>query len=98
MSPAHENAKLSTTACQYQIIYWSAYQYQIIQFYPKQSSTDVQGKPFIKMQKIKHAASKGSFPRAASGKYIKKKISPEWKNEHEESYANDGSQRGSTWN
>jgi tetrahydromethanopterin S-methyltransferase subunit H len=56
------------------LINWSAYQYQIIQFYPKQSSTDVQGKPFIKRQKIKHAASKGSFQRAASEKYIKKKL------------------------
>ena len=42
-SPAHENAKLSTIAIQY------AYQYQITQYYQKQSSTDVEGKPYIKM-------------------------------------------------
>ena len=65
-------------ACQYQIIYSSAYQYEIIQsYYPKPQSIDVQGKPFIKMQIIQHAASKGSFQIAAFGNDIKKKISPE---------------------
>ena len=70
-SPAHENAKLSTIAIQYWIIHYpSAYQYQITQFYKKQSPTDLEGKPYIKMSKIKHAASNGTFQpeRAASGK------------------------------
>ena len=67
-SPAQENANLSTIACQYQIIHLSAYQYQIIQYYPKQSTIDVAGKTLIKKQKIIHAAEKGTFPRAASGR------------------------------
>ena len=51
-SPAHENAKLSTIAIQYWIIYYqSASQYQITLYYQKQSSTDVEGKPYIKMRK-----------------------------------------------
>ena len=73
---------ISTIACQYQIIYLSAYQYEIIQYYPKQQSIDEQGKPFIKMQKIQHAASKGTFQIAAFGNEIKKKNSPEWKLEN----------------
>jgi hypothetical protein len=44
----------------------SAYRYQIFQYYPKQSSLDVTGKTFIKMQKIQHAASKGTVWGAAS--------------------------------
>ena len=40
-SPAHENAKLSTIAIPYWIIYYpSASQYQITWYYQKQSSTD----------------------------------------------------------
>ena len=69
-------------ACQYQIIYSSAYQYEIIQYYPKQQSIDVQGKPFIKMQKIQHAASNGTYQIAAFGNEVKKKHSPEWKLEN----------------
>ncbi len=53
------------------------------------------------MQKIKHAALKGTFQTAASGQYIEKN-SPDWKNEHKESYASDRSQLGPlvgrTWN
>jgi hypothetical protein len=48
-SSAHENAKLSTIACPYQNIYPPDYRYLIVQRYPKQSSTDVQGKTLIKM-------------------------------------------------
>jgi hypothetical protein len=49
-SPAHENAKLSTIDMQYWIIYYpSDYQYQITQYNKKQSSADVEGKPYIKM-------------------------------------------------
>jgi hypothetical protein len=53
-SPAHEleNAKLSKIAIPYWIIYYpSASQYQITRYYQKQSSTDVEGKPYTKMRK-----------------------------------------------
>jgi hypothetical protein len=43
-SPAQETAKLGTIACQYEIICLSAYQYQIILCYPKQSTLDVAGR------------------------------------------------------
>ena len=52
----------------------------------------------MKMQKLKHDASKGTCKKAASEKDIKKKISPEQNNKPEESYAKDKSQRGSTCN
>ncbi len=43
-SPAEETAKLGTITCQYEIICLSAYRYQIIQCYPKQSTLDVAGR------------------------------------------------------
>jgi hypothetical protein len=76
-SPAQENANLSTIAFQYQTIHLASYQYQIIQYHPKQSTLDVAGKTLIKKQKLKHAASQGTFHEAASGRYIQEKISPE---------------------
>ncbi len=76
-SPAQENANLSTischTSCQYQIIHISLSISNNSRL-SKQSTLDVAEKSLTKKQKIKHAASKGAFPGAASGRYIQGNI------------------------
>jgi len=82
--------QITAVAFQYQTIHlasYQSYQSQLIQYHPNQSTIDEAGETLTKKQKVKpeHAASR-------------KKISPEWKTEHDVSNANEKSQRGHTWN
>jgi hypothetical protein len=64
LSPAQENANISTIvchpSCQYQIMLGSLF-ISKIQNYPKQSTLDVARKQFTNEHKTKHTASKCTF-------------------------------------
>ncbi len=76
-SPEHKNENLSTischTRCQYQIMHVGLSISNNSRL-SKQSTLDVANKTLTKKQKIKHAASKGAFPGAASGRYTQGNI------------------------
>ena len=56
------------------MIYSWAYQYRIIQYYPKQSLTDEEGKPFVKMQKTKALHEKANFRELLENTYKTKLV------------------------
>ena len=76
--------QITAIAFQYQTIHlasYQSYQYQIIQYHPKQSTHDVAGKILIMKQKIKHAASMRTFHGAAFGRCIQEKNQSQVKNQ-----------------